>query len=81
LSKYILIIKEKEAKMPIVRVNDKGDNLAEIKRKRNGKIAAVVALLGSIISFTLFFFHSPEAGIFAGLWPATIVSVLNLVDD
>jgi uncharacterized membrane protein YjfL (UPF0719 family) len=67
--------------MPIVRVNDKGDKIAEIKRKRNTKIAAAVALVGSVVSFALFFFHSAEAGIFAGLWPATIVSVLNLVDD
>ncbi len=67
--------------MPIVRVSDDGKNLSEIKRKRNAKIAGVVALLGSAISFALFFLHSPEAGIFAGLWPATIVSSLNLLDN
>jgi len=67
--------------MPIVRVNDAGKDIAENKRKRNGKVVALVALGGTVISFALFFLHSPEAGIFAGLWPVTIVSTLNLIDD
>ncbi len=67
--------------MPLVRVSDDGKDIAEIKRKRNAKIAGTVALVGSVVSFGLFFFHSPEAGIFAGLWPATIVSSLNLLDN
>jgi len=67
--------------MPLVRINDAGKKIAEAKRKSNAKIAGAIALLGSVISFALFFMHSPEAGIFAGLWPATIVSFLNLIDD
>jgi hypothetical protein len=67
--------------MPLVRVNDDGKNLSEVKRKRNAKLACAVALIGSAASFALFFLHSPEAGIFAGLWPATIVSALNLIDN
>ena len=67
--------------MPLVRVSDDGKKIAETKRKSNAKVAAVIALIGAAASFALFFFHSPEAGIFAGLWPATIVSTLNLIDD
>jgi len=67
--------------MPLVRVSDDGKKIAETKRKRSAKVVGIVALAGSVVSFALFFFHSPEAGIFAGLWPATIVSTLNLIDD
>ena len=72
--------------MPIVKVSDDGkesiiDTKADARRKRNAKIAAVSAAGGAVISFSLFFLHSPEAGIFAGLWPATLCSLLNLIDD
>tara|TARA_Y100001973_G_C4945830_1_gene207874 strand:- start:89 stop:307 length:219 start_codon:yes stop_codon:yes gene_type:complete len=72
--------------MPIVKVSDDGkesiiDAAADARRKRNAKIGASAAVLGAVISFGLFFLHSPEAGIFAGLWPATLCSLLNLIDD
>lgn len=72
--------------MPIVKVSDDGkesiiDTKADARRKRNAKIAAAIAAGGAVISCSLFFLHSPEAGIFAGLWPVTLCSLLNLVDD
>ncbi len=67
--------------MPIVRVDDNGKEIVEDNRRKNAKIVAAVAASGMILSTLLFFFVSPEAGIFAGLWPVTLASVTNLVDD
>jgi len=67
--------------MPIVRIDDNGKEIVEAKRKRNAKIVAAVSAAGMVVSTLLFFFVSPEAGIFAGLWPVTIAAVTNLVDD
>ena len=67
--------------MPIVRIDDNGKEIVEAKRKRNAKIVAAVSAAGMAVSTLLFFFVSPEAGIFAGLWPVTIAAVTNLVDD
>jgi len=67
--------------MPIVRVDDNGKEIVEARRKRNAKWVAAGAFSGLALSTLLFIFVSPEAGIFAGLWPVTIVAVTNLVDD
>ena len=67
--------------MPFVRVSDDGKDLEAERKKKNKLIVGGVALLGSAVSFSLYFYHSPEAGIFAGLWPATILSALNILNE
>jgi hypothetical protein len=63
--------------MPIVRVDSSGNK----KRKKDAKSVTIACLAASVGCCLLYFFHSPEAGIFAGIWPVTIMTALNLIDD
>lgn len=63
--------------MPIIRIDNNGNK----KRKKDAKLVVGTCIAASVGCFLLYFFHSPEAGIFAGIWPVTVMTALNLIDD
>ena len=74
--------------MPIIRIDDDGQDVAriekikcEIARKRNARIVTAISGIGIILSGALFFFHSENLGILTSVWSVAIVAGLNLIDD
>ena len=62
--------------MPIIRVDDKGNNI----NKKKLRIAAGSIVAGMACASYVFINHDPLAGIFFGLWPIALSGVLNLLD-
>tara|TARA_B100000131_G_scaffold277795_1_gene281865 strand:+ start:291 stop:482 length:192 start_codon:yes stop_codon:yes gene_type:complete len=63
--------------MPIVRIDENGKDI----RKKNAKKAAMISISGLALASAVYYFHSPELGIFLGLFPIALSTILNLVDD
>ena len=67
--------------MPVVRVNSEGVEIEKLKvmaRKRFAKKTSALVVLGMVASAFVYNTVSPEAGIYCGLWPIALSSLLNL---
>ena len=74
-----MAVQEELRKLNVVREIEAAKK--DVSRKEIARSAAVWAAAGMCLATGLFYVHSPELGIFAGLWPVTFISILNLVDD
>ena len=66
----------RETDMPIVRVDDKGDQV----KNRNARIVGIVAGV-TVLAGVVWFVTDPEWGLFTMLLGNSLASVWNLADD
>lgn len=67
--------------MPVIRTDDQGNEVQKEKRKKQARHVAIITATGAVVSTVLFFYHSPDMGIFIGLWSIGLAVVTNLIDD
>ena len=67
--------------MPVIRIDEKGNDIQKVTRRKNAKRALSVSIGIYAVALCTFFLYDNMLGLVLSTLPATILSGLNLVDD